>query len=271
MTLEPVWLDCIEFARPLPAGWQRLDEAEGGVSAVWRGQVTIGIGPDIPVFMKDIPAAELAKELIGTAIAMATAVPVPRAFLVFSDAEEFAAQHAPTWSGTTDKLLFASVQDVERNWRHVQHGGNAVKTRLCEWSHLPALVAFDEWLANGDRHDRNLMYGGDDEFLPIDHARILGGPGWPGRPLGPRELFPHRLIEEVLKPVPTDCRYRIARGASDYIARANNVDLDALLLREPLQSLLTSSDLKAALQYLKSKRTMLGEKVLNLVGMPVLI
>lgn len=268
---DTVWLDCIELARPRPAGWERLPRHEGGVSDVWLGMLVLDGKPDVPVYMKDISGIELAKELIGTALATAAEIPVPRAFLVFAYEDEFPAQHAPQWPDTGEAVLFATFRDTERAWKHVEHGGKAVKDALHAWSKFPDLVAFDEWVANGDRHDRNLLFAGADEFLAIDHARILAGPAWPGMPLTPRYLCQNRLFSEVAKPVPFDCRARIARGAAPFALRVIDLDLPALLRREPLVTLLPTSELDEAIRFLGAKRGVLASKVADLVGLPELL
>jgi len=38
------------------------------------------------------------------------------------------------------------------------------------------ILAFDEWIANGDRHGENLLRCEDGVLIPIDHEDALGGP-----------------------------------------------------------------------------------------------
>ena len=47
---------------------------------------------------------------------------------------------------------------------------------LLAWPGFAACVAFDEWVANIDRHANNLLVAGGGRLVPIDHSDCFGGP-----------------------------------------------------------------------------------------------
>lgn len=49
----------------------------------------------------------------------------------------------------------------------------SVLSRLRRWKNLVQSACFDEWIANCDRHQGNLLFDGDDQFWLIDHDLAL--------------------------------------------------------------------------------------------------
>ena len=61
------------------------------------------------------------------------------------------------------------------------------------WKGLPALLAFDEWVANVDRNTGNLLRLAAGEYAVIDHGAILTGPDWVSDLLAPVASYANKL------------------------------------------------------------------------------
>ena len=52
----------------------------------------------------------------------------------------------------------------------------AISNYVLAWPGFAACVAFDEWVANIDRHANNLLLSAGGRLVPIDHSDCFGGP-----------------------------------------------------------------------------------------------
>ena len=72
---------------------------------------------------------------------------------------------------------------------------DVVLQHLLKWPGFAACVAFDEWVANVDRHLNNLLLAAGGQLVPIDHSDCFGGP----ETLDPDFVTPHaRHLNKLL-------------------------------------------------------------------------
>ncbi len=76
-----------------------------------------------------------------------------------------------------------------------------VRRLLSEWPGFAPCVAFDEWVANVDRHANNVLVGRGGRLVPIDHSDCFGGPTQSDDDFDtPLAWFRNRLLEEHFIP-----------------------------------------------------------------------
>ncbi|MEY8689582.1 MAG: hypothetical protein AB9M53_06845 [Leptothrix sp. (in: b-proteobacteria)] len=76
-----------------------------------------------------------------------------------------------------------------------------MRTHLLAWPGFSTCVAFDEWVANVDRHVNNLLLTAGGQLVPIDHSDCFGGPGRHDREFTRgEEWYLNRLLEELFTP-----------------------------------------------------------------------
>lgn len=71
--------------------------------------------------------------------------------------------------------------------------------KIKNWPYLHNAAAFDEWVANGDRHFGNILFAGQDDFYLIDHGHCFTGPGWSRKKLDPEVKISNKLLDTVKK------------------------------------------------------------------------
>lgn len=77
----------------------------------------------------------------------------------------------------------------------------AVARHLLAWPGFAACVAFDEWVANIDRHADNLLLAGGGRIVPIDHSDCFGGPDQLDDDFTrPHAWFRNRVLEDLFQP-----------------------------------------------------------------------
>jgi hypothetical protein len=73
-----------------------------------------------------------------------------------------------------------------------------LRQELLKWGDLPRVLAFDDGIANVDRHLNNLVRLGRGKYALIDHGRLVHPLGdWETAHLDAMGLFRHRLLEIV--------------------------------------------------------------------------
>lgn len=70
---------------------------------------------------------------------------------------------------------------------------SAIADDLRTWKDLPALLAFDEWVANVDRNTGNLIRLSAGDYAIIDHGAILTGPDWISEVLAPIASYTNKI------------------------------------------------------------------------------
>lgn len=151
---------------------------------------------DCPTKGTQVTNQELINEALGYALARTCGLSVPDvAGVILLEAEQIPAQQIDQ----LQKLARGAKQDSyfcwfskDMNYPNLkQHHLEGVNLKLLEQrrvrrllKHLidcedtPAVIAFDDWLLNSDRHVGNLLASPGDGLMLIDHGRILHYPNW---------------------------------------------------------------------------------------------
>lgn len=150
-----------ELLRRLP-----MEEGTQGINTSWRGIARTEEG-DLPVIAKHLPPREIAVECVCALLGRDLRLPIPRPLIVRD----------------VDILLFASERLPHPDLRHALTPAMTLMQALANWPKLPAACAFDEWIANADRHAGNLLTDSQGEFWLIDHGLAIPAAASPTMPI----------------------------------------------------------------------------------------
>ena len=168
-----------------------------------------GLADGRHVVAKQVPRAELIREVLCNLLARAANIPAPDCFVLSTIRGE-------------DERWFASERsghDYLRAFRANQLNFEGVKHGLPLWR----LVAFDTWIGNEDRTPQNLLLRAPGDFLPIDHGEALP-PGMKPDSRYRNTLARHLIAEE------RDSPQALAAEVRHAMADFANVDFSGILI-----------------------------------------
>lgn len=156
---------------------------EGNVNDTYRGQILLSNGDVRDAILKDLDGIQLVNELLAAALAKASGLPIPDAYIGLVRNGDLALNRAPALEDG-NRIVFASADvkvpnvTFQINKSATSSHRRAIIERIVNWSKLGELYAFDAWIANTDRHPGNLLLGATDEIWLIDHGHSFTGPTW---------------------------------------------------------------------------------------------
>lgn len=143
----------IRIGRLLPG----YSEVGIGHKAPVRG-VSLFEGGECTVIAKKLSTREIAVELICSCLGRELELPIPEPVLL-ADIDR--------------QWFFGSIDVGHPNLTQVATASDtAIIAKLGEWPGLIQAACFDEWIANPDRGDENLLFDGQG-FLLIDHGMAI--------------------------------------------------------------------------------------------------
>lgn len=143
---------------------QDLSPAGKGINHAVRAIVLTDQG-EVEAYVKKLSdPREIAIECLCAALGRALNLPVPEPLLV----------QVPSSDGSESSVAFGSVAVNAPDISTGIHGNIAeLIQKLKDWEALAKAGCFDEWVANYDRNQQNLLFDGVDKFWLIDHGRCM--------------------------------------------------------------------------------------------------
>ena len=227
---------------------------EGNVNDTYRGQILSDDSSTHLAIIKDLDQRQLANELMAAALAKAAGLPIPQAYLAVGAPAVVAARKGPLQPDGS-RLLFASADARTPPVAQLYIGTapDAVRARLADWDGIGALYGFDAWIANIDRHERNLLFSGDREVWLIDHGHCFSGPQWKPTDLDPPRDYQNRL-RDWLTPAMSDARRAaVAATAAALEGRISVLDPSHIGQLNQVIGFLDSGDFSALTTFLKAR------------------
>lgn len=134
----------------------------GNVSPLWLGDAVTESG-EARLYIKRAPNAEIVSECLCAVVGAELGLPIPRTFLVMDSANFLG---GGILIGSEDEGMPSLKQYVEQQ-------DPAVEEAIAKWQQLHEAALFDEWIANPDRNQGNLLWSGGEDWVLIDHALAL--------------------------------------------------------------------------------------------------
>lgn len=245
---------------------------EGNANDTFRGQVILGGGTIKAAIIKDLDPRQLANELMAAALAHAAGLPIPGAHLAVAPQYALAAKKGPPM-GENARLVFASCDAQTPPVAQLYQGQDGagvtkIRERLAQWDGIGDLYGFDSWVANVDRHERNLLFSGETHVWLIDHGHCFTGPNWTPADLDPPSEYNNRL-KEWLTPVMSEARRAaVAGAAAELPKKIGGIDLKNIGEINHVASILNAGDFTALMTFLAARAfhvPRLAAAALNLV------
>lgn len=139
-----------------------LGEAGKGINGAFRGELRTNDGQAVMAYIKVLPSErEILVECVCAMLGRHVGLPIPEPLLAFVPDQ----LGGPALAFASANVGHSSVGEYA-----VRIGDAAVIERLRAWSYAIPAACFDEWIANCDRHEDNLLHDGKSEFWLIDHG-----------------------------------------------------------------------------------------------------
>lgn len=181
--------------------YKRKDSPGFGVKEVWKGTVRSNESR-ADVYLKLCPTHELIADACCAWLGKSLGLNIPKPYLLKLTRDRL--PDSQLWRGNMDDFIYAfALQDVGENAHSLSTLLNCndpvARKDFFEWGGAKDVIVFDEWIANSDRSQENILYDG--EFWLIDHGEAFGGSRlalWGSMP-GPDEEFPNILLNDLAK------------------------------------------------------------------------
>ena len=136
-----------------------------GMDQLVRGWAVTSRGAGV-VVAKRVQRYQLVREVLGSLLAQVLDLPTPTPYVLDATMSNWPTADANRYVFATE---YQALGDLSR--RAVQ--APETSARLAVWRRLPRVIAFDTWIANGDRTPANLLHSTGGDFLLIDHGDAL--------------------------------------------------------------------------------------------------
>jgi hypothetical protein len=231
------------------------DAGIANLSDTYRGQILTENGVRSAI-VKDIPARELANELMAAVLATELGLPIPPAFLVAAAENVLVTKHSPKIDNVS--LLFGSADLSSPSVAQIINtklGIDAAALQrvidaLIKSGRLGNFYGFDAWSANIDRHPGNILLAFDALPWLIDHGRCFTGQQWVPADLVADRLFISRLKVWLTPRLSAAQKSEYAREASTLAARIAAVNVRQAGTTNGLPELYGEDDFNALVTFL---------------------
>lgn len=184
--------------------------------------------------VKNVTKNQLVSELVGAYVARAMGLGVPATYLAHAD---FALASGTLKSEDGDYIYYAvelsqlpnAVAMIETLGQEQSQVLNLLVRTLMATGQVSDLFAFDEWVANTDRHPGNFLFAAPRQVILIDHDRALGGLEVPFEDLTANEKYENRMSEWFPQRVSTREKAMISSSISGSVGSISRVAVHDVL------------------------------------------
>lgn len=247
----------IGFARVLAGAISFKDSGIANVSKTYRAQIYTADSKTRFAIIKDIPAKELANELMAAAIAAELGLPVPPAYIAFVPDGDIEIEYAPRVDG--GNLVFASGDvdspSIASIVSTTAFSSSSIR-RIAEillLGDLTGVYEFDTWSANVDRHPGNMLLSGSGTFWLIDQGYCFSGPDWAASDLVASAVFRNRLKEWLTPSLSNVEIDNLVSVIGTISSRVEEIDLREIGQRVLVPALIGEDDFEALLAFLTNR------------------
>jgi hypothetical protein len=261
----------IGLAHLLPGG-TRLVADETGVNETYRGVIETATEKNL-AYVKLMPAKQLVNELVCSVLGRSIGLPIPDGFLVAVLRDDYPDSPGMRSAGLTDALGFGVVSLPHPDLRRrIKVQGVAVVDRLIKtWTGWRDAMAFDEWVANGDRNQGNLLVGAEGDVWLIDHSHAFTGPTWAAPDLQPSVSVPNQIADNIIPTLTLPQRVAAWQAVQQLVVQYGAVDIEETLRLSRCDALLEQTDASALHSFLGLRIAELLRLLGQRLGLPVIM
>ncbi|MBB6320551.1 HipA family kinase [Paraburkholderia tropica] len=247
---------------PTPVAVETVELNEGAellkrtqTDEIWRGTVQVDALTDAPVYFRMSAPRGIISELICSVLGRALGLPIPRPYLIRIKRKTL--ESSQRWaSGESERYTFgcAEVSSSTAFSQLVAQDSDYAKKLLRKWDLYPHTVTFDEWVANLDRNQSNILFSANIIWL-IDHADALGGVLAELHPLSEikGDQFANVLIDRHVSDFSIRDKSELLEIAAEVMAYAKSINLGDALSCASIHSLISPEAVAQVLDFLASR------------------
>ena len=257
----------IELGHALPGGTILTDDK--GVNETYRGLIEVG-SARLLAYVKLLPDRQLVNELLASVLGRIVGLPIPRGFLVEVRRTDYPNSPVMTAHGLTVAPAFAvEALPCQSALRHLDlQSPMAWEQLLRAWPHWYSAAAFDDWIANADRHPGNLLVGAPGEAWLIDHWHAFTGDKWQALNLRPDVITANQLgqaMTALLQPP----EKALAMQACHVVAqRFSSVDTVQATRLAHVVTQLSAPDFDALTRFVTERVHSVASRIGSILGIP---
>ena len=257
----------IDLGHALPGGTLLTDDT--GVNETYRGLIEVG-SARLSAYFKLMPDRQLVNELLASVLGRMAGLPIPRGFLVEVRRTDYPSSSLMMAHGLAVAPAFA-VESIacQAALRRLDLQSPMARERLLRaWPHWYSAAAFDDWIANADRHPGNLLVGAPGEAWLIDHSHAFTGDKWQAVNLQPDLISGNQLCQAMqvwLKPPEKALAMQACHAA---VQRFSSVDTVQAARLAHVVTQLSSPDLDALTQFVRDRIYSVAPRIGSILGIP---
>jgi hypothetical protein len=165
------------------------------------------------------------------------------------------------------RLAFASADGKMKKIRMRINSGGLPAVEIRAWPHFPVAICFDEWIANCDRNDGNLLFGDPGRFLLVDHGHSFTGPQWTIATLVPCKDYSNQLIDGWAKnAIDKASNQRIISALDVTFSQIDQLDLPSAIECSRIDTFLSDAETAALVNFLSARRVYIRQSVPKKLG-----
>lgn len=265
--------------------------SDGGINPSYVGEIITGSEQRFKGYVKDLGQKGLYNEVAAYGLAKFMDLPVPTAYLVCCPTGLMTIRNAPVMIDQDGRaighLLFGMVDGgipLAKKFPLPSFSGfpsevaatlfaEAAEERsafLRSWNRVEDAIAFDEWVANGDRHAGNLLWNEQQgDIWLIDHDCAFTGPLWSDASLSPEFRGINHLWESRYPGSPQKGEHiRLQVAVDDLVCRAVAAPLDEFVraANRSCNSVIAEMEEAALYSFLNLRVPMVGRLLADRAG-----
>jgi hypothetical protein len=249
-----------------------LLQDDRGVSETFTGMIEAG-SKRLHAHIKFLSTKGLINELIASVLGSATGLPMPKGFLVLAERRDFPTSQVLKANPSDIGFAFAcATMDHPSLRRRMKLRSEALRLEVLKlWPQWAEAIAFDDWIANWDRHEGNLLSGGPGEVWLIDNERSFVKLDWTAADLNPAVQVLNQLCMQMQRAAldENDRRQRLQQVYT-LIAKIKKIDPMDVITAAQADKSLSSDDVDALRQFLTERTSTIATRISAALGLPIL-
>ena len=237
----------------------------------WKGTLRTEEGHDCVAYVKMLPNNQTYTEVISALLAHALTLPMPSVYLV--QVEKSVLPDSKEWGPSESKRYAFATEDVRQpSFAQFVRSDNTMMSKLKSWTYFHKTAVFDEWIANKDRHNGNLLYAGNGEFWLIDHSHALTGPKWDPRTITADSLkaVANQLIDAT-GPHTAEEKKDFELEAERESIRYSKISLKTISTDDVISKVFDATTTDAVQTFMTKRASAVIDLICNRIGTPRLL
>ena len=132
-------------------------------------------------------------------------------------------------------------------------------------------MTFDEWIANRDRNQGNLLLGAPGEVWLIDHGHAFTGPNWLPSDLDPAVAVRNEIALVIAPHLALPERHRALRRATEISDECRKISANEVLKEGFAAAFASGEEIQALESFIVRRISELVRLIAMRVGLPVLL